>query len=129
MTPEKPPCFLRVAASAGRRVGKSKSFYSHLSLPFPIFSCKGWGEGSAARCGGRGFWHGAGPLFSCCTGLFPAPACAVCTHLATASCCLLSCTCLCAYQHQMLGTIQIKTKCSSSGLVFIYLPAPAHTVC
>lgn len=40
MIPEKPPCFLRVPASAGRRVGKSKSFYSHLSFPFPIFPAR-----------------------------------------------------------------------------------------
>lgn len=66
------------------------SFCSHPSLPLPNrLSGKGRGEQRAA--GRRGFWHGASPLFSGRIILFPAPACAVRSHLCAGSCCPLSC--------------------------------------
>lgn len=83
-----PPCFLCVAVAAGRREGESKNEFLLSTLPFPAsLSCRGWGVRSAARCGHGGFWHGAGPLFSCCTILLPAPAHTVCAHLSARFCC------------------------------------------
>lgn len=36
---------------------------------------------------------------------------------------------VCPHHNQSLGTIQPKTKYSSSGLISIWLPVPAHTPC